>query len=284
MITHDLPIDEYLASTRASHHKLRTLATKGARGYYIAHEQRAHTPDDTKAYLAGRAMEDALQRPDEYAARYIAKPAGMSFATKPGKEWRAEQEAKGLAIVDGDDAHAIEALLGTLGSCPIARALMAAAAPQATVYHDADAVRGRWAVPGIQSRPDWLCLEGCAASEWRPYALDLKTTITLPKIESGRTICSYGYHRQAAMVRLCLELEGVDVSGFRYLLLGAEKAFPFRWRVVELPTALIDAGERWCEQQLAQLADHYATGEWPLVESEITVADVPSWLDESEAA
>ena len=86
------------------------------------------------------------------------------------------------------------------------------------------------------------------------------------------------------MVRLALEYEGVDVSAFRYLLLGAEKAFPYRWRVVEIPQALIDAGERWCVQQLDALAQHYETGEWPLVPSEITVADVPAWLDDSEAA
>lgn len=283
MISTDLPIEAYLASKRVSHHKLRTLAERGARGYWIKHEQHAYSDDDTKAFLAGRAMEDALQRPAEYAAKYVAKPSGMSFATKEGKSWRSDQEAMGRAIVDGDDARAIEALIGTLECCPIAQTLIADSIPQATIYHD-DAVRGRWDIPGIQSRPDWLCLEGSAASEWRPFALDLKTTATLKKLESGRAICGYGYHRQAAMVRLALEYEGVDVSAFRYLLLGAEKAFPYRWRVVEIPQALIDAGERWCVAQLDALAGHYATGEWPLVASEITVADVPAWLDESEAA
>lgn len=283
MISLDMPIEQYLSSKRVSHHKLRTLAERGARGYFIKHEQHAHADDDTRAYLTGRAMEDALQRPAEYAARYVAKPAGMSFATKDGKAWRSDQEAMGRSIVDGEDARAIEALISTLECCPISQSLMAGSIPQATIYHE-DAVRGRWGVPGIQSRPDWLCLEGSAASEWRPFALDLKTTATLRKLESGRVICSYGYHRQAAMVRLALEYEGVDVSAFRYLLLGAEKAFPYRWRVVEIPTALIDAGERWCVQQLDALAQHYETGEWPLVPNEVVMADVPSWLDESEAA
>jgi hypothetical protein len=283
MISTDLEIDAYLASKRASHHKLRTLATKGARGYYIAHEQRKHSEDDTKAFRTGRAFEDALQRPAEYKARYIAKPEGMSFATKDGKAWRAEQEAASLSIVEGEDARAIEALLGTLESCPTAQRLMADATPQVTIYHE-DVVRGRWDIPGIQSRPDWLCLEGSAASAWRPYAYDLKTTKSLADLCSGRAIVKYGYHRQAAMVRMCLDYEGVDVSGFRYLLLGAEKGFPHRWGVIEVPQQLIDVGQRWCEAQLDRLAEHYATGEWPLVSSEVLVADVPAWLDESEAA
>ena len=283
MISTDMDIDSYLAAKRASHHKLRTLASKGPRAYYIAHEQHLHVDDDTKAYLAGRAMEDALQRPSEYLARYVAKPEGMSFATRDGKAWRTEQETRGLSIVDGEDARAIESLLQTLDVCHTAQRLMADATPQATIYHD-DTVRGRWDIPGIQSRPDWLCLEGSAASAWRPYALDLKTTRSLSDLCSGRAIVKYGYHRQAAMVRLCLEYEGVDVSGFRYLLLGAEKAFPHRWSVIEVPEQLIDVGERWCVEQLGRLAQHYATGEWPLVLSEIVVADVPAWLDESEAA
>jgi hypothetical protein len=282
MITTDLSIESYLGAKRVSHHKLRTLANRGARAYYIAHEQKQHSDEDTKAFLAGRAFEDALQRPSEYTARYVAKPEGMSFATKDGKAWRAEQEAKGLSIVEGDDARAIGALIETLDSCHTAKSLMAAATQQVTVLHDRVE---RWpSVPGLQSRPDWLCLDGSAASEWCPYALDLKTTRTLPELSSGRSIVKYGYHRQAAMVRLCLQLEGVDVSGFRYLLLGAEKQFPYRWQVIEVPSALIDVGQRWCEAQLDRLAEHYDTGEWPLVENDVVVADVPAWLDDSEAA
>ncbi len=280
MISTDLSIEDYLASKRASTHKLRTLAEKGARGYFIAHEQKRWSEEDTKAYLAGRAMEDALQRPDDFAAKYVAKPVGMSFATKEGKVWRAEQQEKGLNILEGDDARAIEALIGTLESCPLAKALIEASQQQASLVHE----KTRWEIPGLQSRPDWLCLDACAASEWRPFELDLKTTITLGQLASGRAIVKYGYHKQAAMVRLALGLEGVDVSGFRYLLLGAEKVFPYRWRVVEVPSDLVDAGERWCIAQLDRLADHYVTGEWPLVESEIVTADVPSWFDESEAA
>lgn len=283
MISLDMPIADYLASRRVSHHKLRTLANRGPRGYYVMHEQHAHSDEDTRAFLTGRAFEDALQRPAEYTARYVLKPEGMSFATKPGKEWRAEQIAKGLAIVESEDARAIESLLGTLESCPIAQALMRAADVQVTIHGDDWGAR-EWGVPGLQARPDWLCVEGCAESDWRPYALDLKTTSTLGQLASGRSVMRYGYHRQAAMVRLALEHDGMDLSGFRYLLLGAEKAFPFRWRVIELPAVMIEAGEQWCTEYLSQLGDHYRTGEWPLVPSEITVADVPAWLDETEAA
>lgn len=356
MITADLSIEDYLASRRVSAHKLRTLADKGARAYYIAHEQKRWSEDDTRAYLAGRATEDALQRPDDFAANYIAKPEGMSFGSKEGAVWRAfvqgtdieccldpghlplaraveaawrgdfaahfavkpegmsfahkdgkawkaeqgqrtiitaddmssverllkllpERPAAPRSVLEGDDARAIAALVETLGSCPLARALIDEAAKQVSILHDN--VMG---LPGVQSRPDWLCLNGCAASEWQPYALDLKTTLTLGQLASGRSILKYGYHRQAAMVRTSLALEGVDVSGLRYLLLGAEKTFPFRWRVIEVPKELIDVGERWCERHMLRLADHYATGEWPLVDSEITVADVPAWFDDSEAA
>lgn len=287
MITLDLPIEDYLASKRVSHHKMRTLESCGPRAYWIRHEQHKHTPEDTKAFLAGRAMEDALQRPADFQARYIAKPQGMSFATKEGKAWRTEQQEKGLEVLDGEDARAIEALLSTLESCPMAKVLMGAASAQATIFHDD--VRDSWNVPGLQSRPDWLCLDGCAASDWRPYCLDLKTTSKLQQLASGRSILGYGYHRQGGAVRMCLKREGVDLSHFRYLLLGAEKAFPYRWRVFEVPISLLLEGEAWCGAQLDTLSQHYTDGHWPLVTSEIVMADVPRWHegdsdDDSEAA
>lgn len=281
MIAGLLSIHDYHASKRVSSSRLRTFEQKGARGYYIAHEQREWTPDDTAAFRTGRAAEDALQRPDDYRSKYIAKPDGMSFSTREGKVWRTERQAEGLTILDTDDARAIEALAQTLDECPTARALMQAGAQQPSILHDQVA---RWpAVPGVQARPDWLCLEGCPASEWRPFVLDMKTTSTLAQLATGRSIIKYSYHRQAAMVRLCLELEGVDTTGLRFLLLGAEKAFPHRWRVIEIPVELVDDGHHWCVRQLEKLNEHYELGEWPLVETEIVTADVPAWLvDEGE--
>lgn len=282
MISADLAIDSYLASKRASHHKLRTFAELGPRGYFMAIEQHKWSQEDTKAFLEGRATEDALQRPAEYAAKYITKPAGMNFSTKEGKAWRAEKQTLGLNIVEGETARAIESLVQTIDVCPVAQSLIQSANMQVTVCHDD--VSDRWNVPGIQCRPDWLGLDGSAATEWAPYALDLKKTDHLYRLSSGRSIIKYGYNRQAAMVRMCLEREGVDISGFRYLLLGAETSFPYRWQVVEIPTLLIDKGQVWCERQLDRLSEHYTVGEWPLVSAQITVADIPAWLDDSEAA
>lgn len=276
MITHELSIESYHASKRVSASKLKTFAGKGARAYYAAHEQRAWSEADTQAYRAGRAIEDALQRPVDFRAKYIAKPEGMSFATREGKAWRAEQAEKGLEILESQDARASEALLETLEHCPTSQALMGAAEAQPTIVHEQ--VK-RWApLPGLQARPDWMCADGCAESEWLPFTLDLKTTATLDMLASWRTITRFGYHKQAGMMRLCLELEGVDVSCWRHLLLGAEKSFPYRWRVFELPTALVLDGYRWCVEQLGLLAEHYATGEWPLVEGEIVTVQIPPWV------
>lgn len=284
MISRDLPIADYLGSKRISNHKLKTLAQKGARGFYIAHEQKRWAEDDTQAYLAGRAIEDALQRPAEFRAKYIAKPPTSTkegnFSTKEGKAWRDEQKAKGLVILESSDARASEALIQTLEQCPISQALISASQEQVTLMHEE--VPSRIGLPGLQSRPDWLNFDGCGASEWRPYSLDLKTTIALSQLSNWKTIMRFGYHRQAAMTRLCLELEGIDASAFRWLLLGAEKSFPYRWRVIEMPTALVEDGYRWCLRWLDVLEGYYSTGEWPLVESEIVMVNVPSWIEPSD--
>jgi hypothetical protein len=76
------------------------------------------------------------------------------------------------------------------------------------------------------------------------------------------------------------------VSALRYFLLGAEKAFPYRWQAFEMPAAFINNGQAWCEEQLSRLGEHYATGEWPLVVDQLVEVSIPTWLglDESEAA
>lgn len=279
----ELPIEAYLASARLSHSPLKVFAELGPNGFYRSRVQREWSPEDTKHYVMGRACEDALQRPEQYAQRYIAKPKGMSFATKEGKAWKAEQEAAGLEIVDSTEARAIEALKETLQANEMARELIAAASMQMTIAHDNDG-EGAHYMPGIQSRPDWLGLRGCAASDFYPYVLDLKTAKSLGDLASGTAVRNNGYHRQAAMVRKCLALEGVDVRNLRYFLLGAEKSFPYRWQVFELTPRLIDEGERWCDEQLRALAKHFASGEWPLITQQLVTVDVQRWgaQDDSE--
>ena len=359
-IIHDLEISEYHRSKRVSHSKLKTLASKGPRGYFMAHEQGSWREDDKDAYLVGRALEDALQRPTffaehyitkpagmnlnstegklwrafvtgsialldvsytlmvnavrlcmtdvvAYQAQHVVKPAGMSFGSKEGKAWKAEQGDRVILdaddwasvmrlasvlgaressapqeVLDADDMLTVQTLLETLEQSPIAQGLIAAATPQLSIVHDS--VEAYPHLPGMQARPDWLCLEGCPESDFCPFTLDLKSTLTLPELSSGRSVIKYGYHSQAANVEQLLRYEGVDVSGMRHFLLGAEKSFPHRWRVIELPRQLVFAGDAWCKRQLSELNGCYARGEWPLVPTELVMADVPAWLEESEAA
>lgn len=358
MITDAIGIDAYHRAKHVSHSKLKTLASKGPRGYFMAHVQGSWREDDKDSYLVGRALEDAVQRPryfaehyvqkpagmnfgskegkvwravttgtaneldqecaalarilrdawlgpDYYANHYAAKPEGMSFANKEGKAWKAEQGAKTILssdeadsiarliellpgqpqvhreVLDADDMLTVQTLVETLDQCPIAKGLIAAAEPQLSIMHDR--IEAYPELPGMQARPDWLCLNGCAESGWRPFTLDLKSTLTLPELSSGRSILKYGYHSQAANVETLLKLDGVDVADMRHFLLGAEKTFPHRWRVIELPRRLVSVGDAWCKRQLSELNGYYARGEWPLVPCELVEADVPRWLDDAES-
>src|SRR5688572_6340621 len=103
MIISDLDIDAYHRSKRVSHSKLKTLASKGPRGYFMAHEQGSWREPDKDAYLVGRALEDALQRPQFFTTHYATKPEGMTFAGKEGKVWRAFATAA-IAELDGECA------------------------------------------------------------------------------------------------------------------------------------------------------------------------------------
>jgi hypothetical protein len=282
VILRDLEIHAYHESSRISNSKLHTLEDKGPRGFKLAHIDRAWSREDTEAFQAGRITEDLIQRPWTLE-RYVVRPEGMDFRKPEGKAWKKEQLAAGREVVEAGAITTAKACIATLPEHPYCQALVADAEMQLTVAHDKLA---QWPhVPGLQCRPDWLCIEGAAASEWRPYSLDLKTTGDFDSLCFGKGLTNFGYHRQAALARLCLALEGVaGWREFKFFLLVAEKAFPQRWCVVEIPDELLDRGERWAMRQLTRLDAFYARNEWPLVESEHVVAPVPKWPPASEAA
>ena len=86
------------------YHALPALsATDIRRGYHTPEAAlwyRLHPTEPTAAMTNGTALHLAVLEPDRFAVEVAAKPDGLSFATKEGKEWRAAHE--GLLIVSAD--------------------------------------------------------------------------------------------------------------------------------------------------------------------------------------
>lgn len=261
MIIYDEPIEQYHCAPQLSNSKLVDFAVRGPRFFAARHVTRTSPPLPSKEHqIFGQAFEDLLCEPDTIRQKYALKPKDMTFSTKEGKAWRAEQEAAGRKIIKEGELDAMYGMRQAFFENETAVAMVRAARQQATI-------RAPYAgTPGLQARPDWLCLEGCAATGFEPYSLDLKTTAKLPSLTSGRSVADLRYDCQASIVRETLRLEGHHIRSF---LLACEKSAPYRCVVIELPPAWTGLGWAWAERQLARLAVHYRTNEWPRVPAEL---------------
>lgn len=232
-------------------------------------------PEQTAAMAQGSLLDDLLTGGD--TAKYVTRPDGLSFATKAGKEWRDEQQAAGRVIVGADEwawaKDAREAIL----AIPEARDVLEEAEAQVTFRCT---LAGELDGLAIQSRPDWYQAVGPARYDYGATFPDLKTTADLGAFfdRRGYAVSKYGYHTQAAMVRLCARLAGVEGETHHQLIV-CDKQDPVRAAVVR-----IDA---WIETATFQVLDALrrihrcqVTGTWP--RSEVTYAESqpPPWLVE----
>ncbi len=268
MLITDETIEQYHANPALSNSKLKDFDSLGPKAYYLRYVRGGAEKKDTAAFRTGRAFETYLLEPAVFEEWFAVKPEGHDGRKGPGKDWLKEQELAGKTVIDRDDWESFEFMARAIREeCQSAVELLANGIYQPTWRID-------WpGVPGLQSRPDWGCEEGCARSDWKPYTLDVKTCRKLDLLISGKDIITYGYHKQAAIARLASE-QGEAV----HYLLAAEKEFPRRAMIIEISRTFVNIGEDWATYQLSKLADHYEADHWPLTVDDSIVVEPPTWL------
>jgi hypothetical protein len=268
----DMPMPDYLASPLVSTHKIKDFAERGAHYYARRHVARTSQPsEDSEALTFGALFEDIIQGRGFDKTAYVVKPEGMTFKTKEGKAWRKEALDAGKRIVTGDELADMEAMREALEENETAIALIRDCQKQVTLQAPYAGV------PGLISRPDWMSVDGCPLSGFAPYSVDLKSTMTLAKLASGRGVIDYRYDAQAAIVRRLMR-QLLGTSDTQHFLLACEKRSPFRCQVIAFTPDWLDVGWQWCERHLTRLATHYERGSWPRVDSEmIALPPPPPW-------
>lgn len=268
----DVALEDYHSSPMLSTSKLKDFEQLGAHGFYSKHVIRT-TPvaKDREALIFGQVFEDIAQgRGFNADGKLVIKD--REFRSKEDKKWRDDHLAAGHSFVTEEEIDSCMAMRAALEENETAVQMVNACVQQATLR------AGYAGTPGIQSRPDWISADGCLASGYAPFTLDLKSTKSLLDIASGRGVISFRYDAQGAIAR-----EAWGVLGSRHYLLACEKTLPFRCQVIELTPEWLDQGWRWAERQMQRLAKHYASGLWPRVEREmVALPSPPSWGDKDQ--
>ena len=232
----------------------------------------AEPQEDSEAFALGRAAH-ALLLEGGLADNFVVRPDRWAdWRTSAAKDWRDEQIAAGKTVLLPSDLDAITGIAKSLaGHALIKAGILQGQVESSLIWQDGPT--GVW----LKSRPDVLPVAD-------GVVVDLKSTTDASLEAVQRTIRTYGYAMQGALVGQGLEkVLGIKMSAFA--LVFVEKTSPYAVNVVEIdPDWLWYAG-----RQLRRAIDTFArcieSGDWPGFEGE-RVVYMPDWFRkrlESEA-
>lgn len=220
--------------------------------------------DDKEAFDFGRAAHSLLLGETGFFKQFAVRPeAFKDYRTKAAQEWRDSTRAEGLTPLTSDDLAAIKAIAANLDAHPLARDLLRGHIEQSLVFKDGPT--GVW----LKSRPDVLPIaDGVVA--------DLKTTTDASPEAVQRTIMSFAYPMQGALVGMALK-ELLDVSMTAFALVFVEKSSPWAVNVVEIDLDWIGYAHRQLRRSINTFAECVSKNEWPGYSGE-PVIFMPEWL------
>lgn len=265
-IIYDLPIAEYHDQiARWSHSRFRDFVRLGARYAFERYITRTIERKETEPMRIGTAFEVLVQQGD------AAFESLIYHQREDGRKIKAQLDsakAAGLLIIKGEAYAQMQGMRASLFDCADGMELIEPADMQVTITGDA------FGLP-MQSRPDWLNLEGLARTDYRPYTVDLKTCDNLDLLRGDASkLFQLGYHTQASLARALLRDNGYAES--EHYLFAVEKQGAHRSALIRLRPELLDWADLYYAKYAPLLADCIRKNAWPRAEPTCEVG-VPRW-------
>ena len=195
--------------------------------------------------------DDAPRRPTEkqllQPARTGTKAYDAWLEACARRDWWAEfdERCAGKALLSVKVADQVRRMADEVRSHPAARFLLELPGRREASY--------TWKDPATKleckTRPDWH-------SEDRRIVVDVKTTADASREQFAKSISNFDYHVQAAWNRDAIGAE-------QFLTVAVESERPYAVAVYPASGAMIAAGQRRIQSAMTQLAECYATGNWP---------------------
>lgn len=272
-IVYDLSIEDYHNQVaRCSHSRFRDFVKYGPRFYFERFVMRTLEKKPTAAMIIGQLFETLLQEGDAIFEAKIFVQTVDGRSCKPQLE---AARAAGKTVLKAAEYAAFQAWRASLFDNAEAMALIEPANMQASILGNA------FGLP-MQSRPDYLNLEGLAATGYAPYTVDLKTCESINDLRgSAGKLFALGYHTQAALCRALLRNEGVVNS--QHYILAVEKSGAHRTQLIRIPDRVLDWADGYFAKYAPELAHCIHSNTWPRTEPTIEL-DLPGWAGNPNAA
>lgn len=216
-------------------------------------------PKERPHFSIGRAAHHLLYLGRKgFDAEFAVRPSEWKdWRTNAAKEWRDEQLKAGLTIITDGELEAITGMARSLGAHPLVRpgpgqsGILDGAVERSLIWQDEKT--GVW----LKSRPDNI-------PSGSGLFADLKTAESVSDESLERSLASFGYHMQAALVAMASEaVLGLPADAFTFAFVWVEKAPPHCVRVTVLTGEDLERGRMQLRRAIDQFAACVASGEWP---------------------
>ncbi|SFS42844.1 PD-(D/E)XK nuclease-like domain-containing protein [Brevundimonas viscosa] len=254
---YDLSMAQYhgdcCAAPSISSSGLRTIWSQSPAHYWYASPYNPHPPEPEERphFSIGRAAHHLLYLGRKgFDAEFVVRPSEWKdWRTRAAQEWRAEQIKAGKTIITDGELENITGMARSLGAHPLVKAgILDGAVERSLIWRDPS---GAW----LKSRPDNIPTGSGL------YA-DLKTADSVSDEALERSLASYGYHMQAALVGMASEaVLGRQMEEFAFV--WVEKSPPHCVRVTVLTGEDLERGRMQLRRSIDTFARCVATGEWP---------------------
>lgn len=230
----------------------------------------------SNAFSFGRAAHHLLLEGEAgfsnlFAVRLLTYPNDPSKAWSSNsndcKAWLRFQEEQGRTVITQNDFDVIRWMRDSLSRHPAVQGGILDGHVEMSMVAK---IKDVW----LRARPDVVPVH---AGDFA----DLKTTASIRHDDIERTIYSFGYHVQAAVVRMVSEAVMPDDFKFMsFFFVFVEKTPPFDVRVVELKPDALELGQQQAMAAITKLKACISRMEFPGEEGfspGITFAGIPTW-------
>jgi hypothetical protein len=216
---------------------------------------------DKQHFRLGRAVHHLVGGEKFFATQFVIQPTEIyepkDFKMVPWhghrnvcKNWRAEQQDKGLTILSTEDAERVQGMALALGSHPaVQQGLLRGQVEHSYFWKDAET--GIW----LKWRPDNTPVGSLDF-------IDIKTTTDVRRPALMRTLKEYAYYQQGSIGRAaCRELLASEMKSFTLFFI--ESSPPYCWALEEIKAHLLAYGEMLDRHALRTAAKCREEGYWP---------------------
>ncbi|CAN7173218.1 PD-(D/E)XK nuclease-like domain-containing protein [Brevundimonas sp. LjRoot202] len=232
---------------------LRTIWSQSAAHYWYSspYNPNPPEPEERPHFSIGRAAHHLLYLGRKgFDDEFVVRPSEWKdWRTAAAREWREEQIKTGRTIITDGELEKITGMARSLGAHPLVKqGILDGAVERSLIWQDPS---GAW----LKSRPDNIPTgSGLFA--------DLKTTESVSDESLERSLASFGYHMQAALVGMASEaVLGRQMEEFAFV--WVEKAPPHCVRVTVLTGEDLERGRMQLRRSIDTFARCVASGEWP---------------------